>query len=121
MFTGKFFEVGSFKRGVLIRCLQCAKTNIFRNRLSANAAAICASKLFLVFVPPDQIFGRTFNRGEGFDFKHLLQTLKYQCIHKAMIFSFPIGFSILRSHKDGFPEKPVDSWKMQLVLAGAKA
>jgi hypothetical protein len=38
-----------------------------------------------------------------------------------MIFSFPIGFSILRSHKDGFPEKPVDSWKMQFVLAGAKA
>jgi len=38
-----------------------------------------------------------------------------------MMFSFPIGSSILRSHKDVFPEKPVDSWKMQLVLAGAKA
>lgn len=52
MVTGQFSEVSSFKRGVLIRCLQSAKTNIFRNRLSANAPAICASKLSLVFVTP---------------------------------------------------------------------
>jgi hypothetical protein len=32
-----------------------------------------------------------------------------------------LALGLLRSHKDFFSEKPVDSWKIQLVLVGAKA